>query len=275
MTPITLTRTSSHRIIHSRFDSGNGEGLRIATWNINGLRSGLKQVKDFLADYDIDVLALQEIKIDQDSISDEIKQIGQYAGFFNPADKKGYSGTAIYSRIKPRAIKLGLGEALVDAEGRVMMADFGKIKLHNFYFPHSSRDLRRLDFKLNFNRLARNYLEKNLDSGLVVCGDLNVAHQEIDLAKPKQNIKNAGFTRPERDDFEKFLKLGLIDIYRYKYPSRQQFTWWGHFHNCRERNIGWRIDYFLIPKEKGNKVKKVEILDRVYGSDHCPVMIEF
>jgi len=248
--------------------------MRIATWNINGLRSSFEQVKKFLIDYDIDVLALQEIKVHSDDLSEEIKNIDGYSGFFNPAQKRGYSGTAFYTKVKPENVENGLANVEIDYEGRVISLDVGPYKIINFYFPHSSRDLHRLDFKLAFNKEAKSFIKKNLSDNLIVCGDLNVAHNEIDLARPKDNKKNAGFTQVERTSFDDLLSVGLVDVFREHFPDKQEFSWWGHFHNSRERNIGWRIDYFLTKRKLSDKVKKVEILTKVYGSDHCPVVIE-
>lgn len=248
--------------------------MKIATWNINGLRSSFEKVKEFLVDYDIDVLALQEIKVHSSDLTDEIKNIDGYDGFFNPAQKRGYSGTAFYTKIKPEKIKNGLGDQEIDNEGRVISIDVGSYKIINFYFPHSSRDLHRLDFKLEFNKKATSFIKNNLADNLIVCGDSNVAHQEIDLARPKDNKKNAGFTEIERASFDQLLSVGLVDVFRARFPDKQEFSWWGHFHNSRERNIGWRIDYFLTKQKLFDKIKKIEILTKVYGSDHCPVIIE-
>lgn len=248
--------------------------MRIATWNINGLRSGFKEVGDFLVKYDVDILALQEIKVHLDDLTDEIKNIDGYNSFFFFAEKKGYSGTAFYTKIKPESIKQGIGNAQIDREGRVLMMDVAGYKIINFYFPHSSRDLHRLEFKMEFNEQALKFIKSNYGDNVIICGDLNVAHEEIDLARPKQNKKNAGFTPREREFLERFLSLGLVDAYRKKYPDRQEFTWWGNFHNARARNIGWRIDYFLLKQKLFKKLKNVEILSEITGSDHCPVLIE-
>jgi len=227
-----------------------------------------------LKEYDIDVLALQEIKVHLDDIPEEIKKLPGYHCYFNSAEKRGYSGTAILTREKPSSVDLGLGEPQIDLEGRVIRAKIGRFDLINFYFPHSSRDLHRLEFKHEFNKSAIKYITEKLGENLIVCGDFNVAHQEIDLARPKQNAKNAGFTPGERADFDKILGLGLVDAFRERYPDKQVYTWWGHFYNMRARNIGWRIDYFLIPRMLLPEMKSVEIASDVFGSDHCPVIIE-
>jgi len=248
--------------------------MRIASWNINGIRSVHDNLVKFLKDYDIDILALQEIKIHGGDITDKIRYIKNYYSFFNPADKKGYSGTAFYTKIKPSKIEQGLGQREFDSQGRVISANIGGYEIVNLYFPHSSRDLSKLDFKMDFNKTAIKFIESKLSQKLIICGDFNVAHNEIDIARPKQNMKNAGFTQIERDFFSKLLNVGLVDVYRKKHPKKQEFTWWSNMFSCRTKNIGWRIDYFLTRPNLYNKIKTAEISTEVFGSDHCPILIE-
>ncbi|MFH1855226.1 MAG: exodeoxyribonuclease III [bacterium] len=248
--------------------------MKIASWNINGIRSAHDQLKRFLEDFNIDVLCLQEIKVGRDDIPESLKKIDGYRAYFNPAEKRGYSGTAIYTKIEPDKTENGIGDNKIDREGRVQGIKINDLWIYNFYFPHSSRDLKRLDYKMFFNQKAYGFFKKNLSTNSIFCGDMNVAHSEIDLARPRDNTKNAGFTKDERDFMDKFLSLGLIDVFRHFFPKERKYTWWSNFYNARQRNIGWRIDYFLSKTTVLKKIKKVSIENEVFGSDHCPVIIE-
>jgi exodeoxyribonuclease-3 len=246
--------------------------MKIATWNINGIRSGQEKLKDFLKKYSPDILCLQELKLDPNK-KDEI-DIKSYFEHYYHADKKGYSGTAIFSKTKFQELQEGVGVKEYDSEARVLVAKIGGFYIINLYFPHSRRDLSRLDFKVDFNRKVRIFVDKFPKHKTILCGDFNVAHEEIDIARPKDNRKNAGFTDIERNWMSGFLSDGWVDVFRQKYPDKQIFTWWSNMRNARARNIGWRIDYFLVSSKMFAKVNNCQILTEIYGSDHCPVMCE-
>lgn len=216
---------------------------------------------------------MQEIKISDEARAQQNFDLQDYQEFWNPAQRPGYSGTAIFviNKIKvnePR--KLGW-----DNEGRVQTLDFGKFFLLNIYFPHSTHELTRLGFKLEFNDKIYSYAKRlSKQKPLIICADFNVAHEEIDLARPKDNIGNPGFTDEERIWMTKFLKAGIIDTFRHFNKDKIQYTWWSYRFNARARNIGWRIDYICVSKKLIAKIQKAYILDKVKGSDHCPVGIE-
>jgi exodeoxyribonuclease-3 len=247
--------------------------MRIATWNINGLRSAQEQVVSFLESEKIDILCLQEIKVDEKRLSDDIRNFDGYQSYWFHAEKPGYSGVAVYTKLKPKKIEYGMDNKEFDREGRTLILHFNDFVLANFYFPHSGRELKRLNYKLKMNEYFLKYLDK-LGKKVLICGDLNVAHQEIDLARPRDNIKNAGFTEPEREFMDKALSLGLIDIYRSFNPEAREYTWWSQRFGARERNIGWRIDYFLCYKNFLKRIKSIKIAKHILGSDHCPVIID-
>lgn len=249
--------------------------MKIITWNINGLRSGFEKLQELAAAERPDIICLQEIKISPDDTHDGYKKFASYTGYFCHAQKKGYSGVAIYSLTKPNQVTCGLGNAEIDAEGRAIVARYDDFDLVNYYFPHSNRELSRLPFKEKFNQAFLDHLNKFDQNRLIVCGDLNVAHEEIDLARPKDNRKNAGFTDIERHWMDKILNFGLKDIFRELYPDKVQYTWWSNFFHARDKNIGWRIDYFLCNEKFFSKIKDCRIENKYLGSDHCPVILEF
>jgi len=248
----------------------------LITWNVNGIRAVCRH--DFLTTIkklDPDILCLQEIKADRHKIPQEVFDLKSYHFHFNPASKSGYAGTALLSKIKPIKIIDKIGLKKFDDEGRFLLAEFGSFAVFNAYFPHSQRAVARLDFKLEFNRAYLSFIKKlGLKKPLILTGDFNVAHQEIDLANPKENTNNAGFTEKERKFMDELLAQGYADVWRDQYPKKKQYTWWTYRFKARERNVGWRIDYWLVPKKMTGRVKRVEILDQVMGSDHCPVRIE-
>jgi exodeoxyribonuclease III len=257
--------------------------MTIITWNVNGIRAVIKKgFGDFLEKEKPDVLCLQETKIG-DSTREKEQQatnwdFPDYEEYWNAAERPGYSGTAIFqmqnAKCKNQNVKNGMGIEKFDIEGRVQIAEFTDFFLVNAYFPNSNHELSRLEYKMEFNEAMLEYLIKlEKKKPFILCGDLNVAHNDIDLARPKENIGNAGFTYEERNWLDKMLKIGYIDVLRHFYPNKVQYTWWGYRFKSRERNIGWRIDYFICSPELIKKVKKIEILDRVMGSDHCPVKI--
>lgn len=248
--------------------------MRLISWNVNGLRSVLK--KDFLnfvKKYSPDVLCLQETKAPCMAI--DIKMDG-YFQYWNCAQKSGYAGTAIFTKIKPKSVVSGIGIAKHDGEGRVITLEFEDFYLVNVYVPNSKRDLSRLPYRMK--EWDVDFLEylKNLEKKkpVVFCGDMNVAHTPIDLTYPKSNEKNHGFTPEERQGFDNIVKAGFIDTFREFEKGGGHYSWWSQMGNCRRRNIGWRIDYFCISPSLRPRLKNSFILKEVLGSDHCPVGIE-
>ena len=244
--------------------------IKLISWNVNGLRSVLgKGFLKFVAAEDPDVLCLQETKAQPADVSLDLPQ---YHAHWNSAERKGYSGTALFTKIKPVHVTFGLGAAEHDKEGRVITAEYADFFLVNVYTPNSKRDLSRLGYREKWDRdflACFKKLEKK--KPVVFCGDLNVAHQEIDLTNPKANVKNHGFTPEERAGFDQIVKAGFIDTFREFHKEGGHYTWWSQFANCRKRNIGWRIDYFLISSGLRPRVKDAFILPGVLGSDHSPV----
>ncbi|BCL60077.1 hypothetical protein DGMP_07700 [Desulfomarina profundi] len=250
--------------------------LTLLSWNVNGIRAMEKKgFIDLLPDLDADVIGIQETKAQPDQLSDELKNIPGYTSFWHSAEKKGYSGVAFYSRVKPLSIREGIGEPEFDREGRVLTLEFDTFYLINIYFPNSGNHLKRLDFKLRFNDCLLKFakeLEKKKD--VVLCGDFNVAHKEIDLTHPKANEKHAGFTPEERHWMDTFIEAGFIDTFRMFNREPGNYSWWSYRFNARAKNVGWRIDYFCVNRRAEKRVKKAEILKDVMGSDHCPVLLE-
>ena len=250
---------------------------RILSWNVNGIRAVEKKgFADWLKKESPDVLAVQETKADPDQLSDSLKDIDGYQSFFMSAVRKGYSGTAIYTRKKPENIeKLGISE--FDDEGRTVIAHFKDFTLINCYFPNSQEAGKRLDYKLSFCDAILNKSNELVASGknVVLCGDYNIAHTEIDLKNPKSNEKNPGFLPEERAWMTKFLSKGYADTFRRFHPDeKDHYTWWSYRFSAREKNVGWRIDYHCVNDGFFDKVLKSEIRTDVMGSDHCPVSIE-
>jgi len=249
------------------------------SWNVNGIRAVLK--KDFLKvlkKYQPDILALQEVKISEKDRGKAELDFPGYTEFWHSAERPGYAGTAILinEKLKLKILKQtnGLNHDDFDKEGRVQILEFEKFYFINAYFPNTRHDLSRLDFKIEFNDKIFEHLKKlEKKKPIIFTGDFNVAHTEIDLKNPKANEHNAGFTIEERNSFDKFLKQGRIDTFRYLNPKKIQYTWWGYKFHCRARNIGWRIDYFVLSDNLKNKILKAEILDQIPGSDHCPISL--
>jgi len=248
--------------------------MKIVTWNINGLRSGWEKFIEFLHSENPDIVCLQEIKVDDSRLPGDFIEFEGYQSFWNHAQKPGYSGVAVYSKIAPERVSTGMKIDQFDREGRVMTLNFDNFELVNFYFPHSGRSLERLEFKLAFNKAVSKFLSKTDRSKTILCGDFNVAHQEIDLARPKDNMKNAGFTEGERKWFDLLLENDWIDAYRYLYPDKAEYTWWSQRQGVRQRNIGWRIDYFLLSPKMKKRLKDCRIETGIFGSDHAPVVLE-
>lgn len=245
--------------------------MNLISWNVNGLRACInKGFMDFFTDIDSDFFCLQEIKLQEGQIDLELPGYHQY---WNYAEKKGYSGTAIFTKHEPLSVTNGIGQDEHDQEGRVITLEYDSFYLITVYTPNSQRGLTRLDYRMTWDDAFRDYLNGLQEQKpVIVCGDLNVAHQEIDLKNPQTNRKNAGFTDEERNKFTELLEAGFIDTFRHLYPDKvDAYTWWSYFANSRERNIGWRIDYFLISNELKGKIIDAEIYDHILGSDHCPV----
>jgi exodeoxyribonuclease III len=255
--------------------------MLIISWNINGIRAGIRNgFYDFLSKFKPDILLLQEIKIGHEAIKKTEFDFRGYIEYWNPAERPGYSGTAILVKddlAKSLGLKVvwnGIGTEQYDQEGRVQTLEMQDFYVVNNYFPNTGRELARLDFKQDFNLKFLKYIKKlEKKKPVLAGGDFNVAHREIDIKNPQSNIKNAGFTPEERAWMDKFLANGLIDTFRYFNPQKIQYTWWSPMFKARDRNVGWRIDYFLTSKKFVSNIKDGYILDAVYGSDHCPVAI--
>lgn len=254
---------------------------KLISWNVNGLRAVAKNgfLKWFEAER-ADWVCLQEIKVTPEQLmSDPATQILSqpkgYHALFNPAQKLGYSGTAIYSREEPREVRYGLGDEEADAEGRVITAEYKRFTLVNAYFPNSQRDHARLPFKLRFCTLMLKHCEAIRKSGkpVLLCGDYNIAHRAIDLKNPKSNENNAGFLPEERAWMDQFLSSGYVDTFRHFNAQPDHYTWWSYRPGVREKNIGWRLDYFCANEEFKDELKEVIHLSQIKGSDHCPVSL--
>lgn len=252
--------------------------MKIISWNVNGIRAAVKKgFSDFLKKARPDILMLQEIKINDIARAKEKFDFKDYLEFWHPAERPGYSGTAtlIKNGLPILGVKNGLGETVIDREGRVQTVELEKFYLINAYFPNANHELSRLGYKLAFNDQILKYVKKlEKSKPVVLCGDLNVAHEEIDLARPKDNVGNPGFTDEERAWMTKFLNSGQVDTYRYINKNKVQYSWWGYRFNLRARNIGWRIDYFCVSKKFAKLVNDAFIWDKIMGSDHCPVGVE-
>lgn len=248
--------------------------MKIITWNINGWRAAWqKGLADFIISQQPDLLGLQETKINDHLANDWSEKIPGYKIFWHGAERPGYSGTAIIAKDNLSVnIINGLGEEQFDLEGRCQVSELADFYWLNIYFPNANRQLSRLPYKQAFNQAVRQLIKKLEQSKpVIISGDFNVAHQPIDLANPKANEGSAGYTLEERQFIDQLLTDGWIDIWRQLYPARKQYTWWTYRFSARSRNIGWRIDYFLISPTLLSKIKDVQILDQINGSDHCPV----
>lgn len=247
--------------------------MKLVSWNVNGLRACVnKGFMDAFKQLDADIFCLQETKLQSGQI--ELDMEG-YHEYWNYAEKKGYSGTAVFSKIEPLSVSYGLGIEEHDKEGRVITLEYDKFYLVNVYTPNSKRELERLEYRMKWEDDFRNYLLK-LDEkkNVIMCGDLNVAHKEIDLKNPKTNKKNAGFTDEEREKMTVLTQSGFTDTFRYFYPDKEDaYSWWSNFAKARERNIGWRIDYFITSKSFESELEDAFICPEIFGSDHCPVGI--
>ena len=252
--------------------------MKLISWNVNGLRAVVnKGFKEFFKEIDADIFCIQETKMQEGQLDENILEIFEgYNAYWNSAEKKGYSGTAIFTKQKPLNVTYGIGKEEHDKEGRVITLEFEKFYIVNIYTPNSKRELERLDYRQLWEDEIRAYLLKLKENkSVVMCGDLNVAHTEIDLKNPKTNRKNAGFTDEERAKMTELLNAGFVDTYRYKYPEVEgKYSWWSYMFHAREKNAGWRIDYFIVSENLKDKIEDAKILDDIYGSDHCPVELD-
>ena len=257
--------------------------MKLISWNVNGIRACLKKgFEGFFKEQNADIFCLQETKMQvTEEKGKEVMEILQlpifqeYFCYWNSAEKKGYSGTAIFTKQKPKSIKYGIGIEEHDKEGRVITLEFENFYMVDIYTPNSKRELERLDYRQVWEDEIRKYLlELNQKKPVIMCGDLNVAHKEIDLKNPKTNRKNAGFTDEERNKMTELLEAGFIDTFRYLYPEKTDcYSWWSYMGRAREKNVGWRIDYFITSKDIKEKIKEAKIYADIMGSDHCPVGI--
>ena len=252
--------------------------MRLISWNVNGLRAVInKGFKDFFNNIDAGVFCIQETKMQEEQIDNNINEIfKEYNTYWNSAEKKGYSGTAVFSKVKPLNVTYGIGVPEHDKEGRIITLEFDKFYLVNCYTPNSKRELERLDYRMIWEDEIRKYLiQLNKIKPVVMCGDLNVAHEEIDLKNPKTNRKNAGFTDEERNKMTELLNAGFTDTFRYLYPDKTDcYSWWSYMFHAREKNAGWRIDYFIVSNSLKDKIQESYIFSDVMGSDHCPVGLD-
>ena len=248
--------------------------MKLISWNVNGLRAAVtKGFMESFNELDADIFCLQETKLQPDQISLELPGYEQY---WNSAVKKGYSGTAVFTRIKPLSVTNGIGIEEHDQEGRVITAEYDNFYLVCCYTPNSQRELARLEYRMTWEDAFRNYLlELDKKKPVILCGDLNVAHQEIDLKNPKTNRKNAGFSDEERAKMTELLDAGFTDTFRHLYPEAiEEYSWWSYMGKARERNTGWRIDYFITSKRLDDKIQEAKIHQQIFGSDHCPVELD-
>ena len=247
--------------------------MKLVSWNVNGLRACLgKGFLDYCAQENADIICLQETKLQPEQA---VFELDGYHRYFYSAEKKGYSGTAILTRQEPLSVRYGLGLDAHDHEGRLITAEYPEFYLVCCYTPNSQDGLRRLDYRMNWEDDFREYLIKlDGEKPVVLCGDLNVAHQEIDLKNPKPNRMNPGFTDQEREKMTQLLSSGFVDSFRFLHPDEIKYSWWSYRMKARERNAGWRIDYFIVSERAKGWIKSAEIYNDIFGSDHCPVSVE-
>ena len=251
--------------------------MKITTWNINGIRAiSKKGFANSIKEINPDILCLQETKAQTQQVKKEAKQLNEYHPIINSATKKGYSGTATLTKIHPVSVSYGMGIDEFDSEGRIIVTEFKNFQLLNVYTPNAGQGLKRLNFKQRWNNAFLSFTKKlNTKKPLIICGDLNVAHQPIDLKNDKSNYnKTAGYTQVEIDAMTAQLNAGFVDAFRYLYPETVAYTYWSYRFKARERNTGWRLDYFLVSKKLLSNVKDVIIHSEILGSDHCPVSLE-
>ncbi len=248
--------------------------MKLISWNVNGIRACVeKGFENFFREIDADIFCIQETKCQNGQIELEFEG---YKSFWNSAEKKGYSGTAIFTKNNPLSINYGIGIEEHDKEGRVITLEFEKFYMVTIYTPNSKRELERLDYRQIWEDEIRKYLVKlNKTKPVIMCGDLNVAHKEIDLKNPKTNHRNAGFTDEERNKMTELLDEGFTDTFRYLYPEKENaYSWWSYMRQARKKNVGWRIDYFIVSNDIKEKIQEAKIHNNIMGSDHCPVELD-
>jgi exodeoxyribonuclease-3 len=247
--------------------------MKILSWNVNGIRAAYRKgFLDWFKQSNGDIICLQEIRAKEDQMPKKLVNVEGYHSYFSLAEKKGYSGTAVYSREKPLKIEKETGFKRFDQEGRMIKLKFKDFTLINFYMPNGGRQKQDMDYKLKFYDFFLSYL-KTTDENLILTGDFNIAHNPIDLARPESNKNNTGFTLEERERITKLIDMGFIDTFRELNKEKEAYTFWTYMHNAREKNIGWRIDYFFVSEDLFPKIKDSFILSNVKGSDHCPIGI--
>ena len=250
---------------------------KIVSWNVNGIRAIYRKSKfQWFKEYNPDIICIQETKAHPEQLSNPQKHIEGYHSYFESAQRKGYSGVMVFSKDEPKEIKHGLGNELFDEEGRTLELIYDDFILFNVYFPNGKSSKKRLDFKMAFYDEFLKKTKSLVDKGenVIVCGDVNTAHKEIDLARPKENSDTSGFLPIEREWIDRFLQAGFKDSLRMFHDDPELYTWWDYKTRARERNVGWRIDYFFVSENMADRVKGAKIHDQVMGSDHCPIEIE-
>jgi exodeoxyribonuclease-3 len=253
------------------------KSIKILSWNVNGIRAAYKKgILDWFNKESPDILCLQETKAHPEQLVDELINVNGYKSFFSSAEKKGYSGVMIYTKNKPLNVQHGIGIKKFDSEGRFIITEFKEFILFNIYFPNGKARKERLEYKMDFYDAFLKHCKKLLKQGkkIVICGDVNTAHKEIDLARPKANEKTSGFLPEEREWIDKFLTTGFIDTFRIFNSEPENYTWWDMITRARERNVGWRIDYFYASENLKGNIKSASIHSSVMGSDHCPIELE-
>lgn len=251
--------------------------MKLISWNLNGIRAAHKGgFLDWFANEKADIICVQEIKAKREQLEQSLVNPHNYHSFWHSAEKPGYSGVALFSKVEPHELTYGLGDPTIDSEGRVIIAEYANFVLINAYFPNSQRDHARLPYKLQFCQKILKCCEKFRSQGkaVILCGDYNIAHREIDLKNPKSNENNAGFLPQERAWMDEFLKAGYVDVFRSSNLDGGHYTWWSYRPGVRQKNIGWRLDYHCVNKESADRVKGVGHQPHVKGSDHCPVFLE-
>ena len=251
--------------------------IRILSWNVNGIRAvHRKGFREWLMGDKPDILCIQETKAHRKQFPKDIQNLDDYNLYLSEAERKGYSGVATYTRLKPEKVENGFGIPKFDSEGRTLITDYGDFVLFNIYFPNGKMSPERLQYKMDFYDSFLDYADALKEEGrnIVVCGDVNTAHNEIDLARPKENEKISGFLPEEREWIDRFLSHGYVDTFRELNPEPDNYTWWSYRTRARERNVGWRLDYFFVNQEFMDNVESAYILSDVMGSDHCPVGID-
>ncbi len=259
-----------------RVKKSGTDTMKFISWNVNGLRAVEKKgFVDVVKGIGADIFAVQETRVQSNQLSEELKNIDGYSSYFAQAKKKGYSGVGVYTKKKPLSVTVGIGADPFDDEGRVLTLEFADFFLINAYFPNAQHELKRIDYKLAFNKALFEYAKKLAGKkSTIICGDFNVAHKAIDLANPKTNEKNPGFSIEERNWMDQLITSGWVDTFRVFNQEPGQYSWWSYRFNARSKNIGWRIDYFIIDKNSKSRLKGAAILTDILGSDHCPVQVE-